>query len=198
MRSLPLHEPLAASSRVSGVAEPLRSAPLAEAGLLSLLGVGAALLTMNVDLDLKIPGHAILRCVLPIALGLALVPRRGAGSVMGCAALVAMLVQGFGRGAPGWGSATSVVLTGPLLDLAVRRARTGRGVYLALVTGGTAANLAAFAVRLGAKVLSHDGGRPLASWWPEAILTYTLCGVAAGALSAGVWFRFGARGGAER
>src|SRR6185436_5819465 len=129
---------------------------------------------LNVDLDLHVPGHSILRSVIPLALGLALVPRKFAGSVMGCAALATVLLQGLSRGAPGWGSATSLVLTGPVLDLAVRHARSGRSVYLALVVGGTAANLAAFAVRLGAKLFFHDGSRPLAAWWPEAIVTYAL------------------------
>ena len=197
MRGLPIHGAMAAASRLEGAAGAIRAAPWAEASVLVLLGAAAAFLTLNVDLDLRVPGHAILRCVLPFSLGLALVPRSGAGTVMGSAALAALLVQGIDKGAPGWGSATSLVLAGPALDLAARSARSGRGVYLALILGGTAANLAAFAVRLGAKVLAPGGNRPLASWWPEAILTYTLCGVAAGALSAAVWFRFRSPGDAR-
>lgn len=188
--ALPRHAPLAASSRVAIAADRIGGSPLAAISVLALLGTAAAILTTAVDLDLRIPGHAILKCVFPLALGFALVPRGFAGCVMGTAALAALAVQGQVRGAQGFGAATSLVLTGPLLDLAVRRARSGRSVYLAFVAGGALANLAAFAVRLGAKVILHDGTRPLASWWPEAILTYALCGVIAGLVSAAVWFRF--------
>jgi ABC-type Co2+ transport system permease subunit len=189
-RAWPLNAPLAASSRVGIAAERLGSSPLASVVLLALLGAGAAVLAQRVDLPVRVPGHAILLGVLPFALGLALVPRSFAGCVMGSGALAALLADGSLRGGPGWGAATSLLLTGPILDLAVRRARSGRAVYLAFLAGGALANLAAFAVRLGAKLLLHDGTRPLASWWPEAILTYTLCGVIAGLVSAAVWFRF--------
>lgn len=146
------------------------------------------------DLDLRLPGHAILRAVVPLALGLALVPRRGAGSVMGGAALLTVLAHGVDGGAPGWGAAASLALTGPILDFAARSARSGRAVYVALVAGGFVANAVAFAIRLGAKVVLHDGGSPLAVWWPRASVTYSLCGIAAGLVSAVLWFRFGSRG----
>lgn len=63
---------------------------------LVLLGFGvvAATFTILADFSLKIPGHAILRVVLPFAFGLASVPRHGAGSVMGFGALLG----GDGRG----------------------------------------------------------------------------------------------------
>jgi hypothetical protein len=177
---------------VAGLVEPIRAAPWAEALLLVLLGSTAAVLSASLNLDLKVPGHAILRSVFPFCLGLALVPRRGAGTVMGVAALATLLARSGGDG-PGWGAATSLALTGPALDLAARGAGSGRSIYLALVLAGTAANLVAFAFRLGAKLLSASSGRPVASWWPEAIATYALCGMAAGAISAAVWFRLGSR-----
>ena len=43
----------------------------------------------GLHLGLRVPGHAILKCVFPLALGFALVPRGFAGSVMGSAALAA-------------------------------------------------------------------------------------------------------------
>ena len=192
--SLPPNASLADSSRLRAVAGRLGASPWAETSVLAFLGVSAAMLTLEVDLDLHIPGHAILRCIVPIALGLALVPRKFAGTVMGGAALATVLAHGAGA-APGWGSATSLVLTGPILDLAARRARTGRSVYVALIAGGAVSNVLAFAVRLVAKVLTPGGGGgPLATWWPRASGTYLLCGVAAGLVSAVLWFRFGARG----
>ena len=41
-----------------------------------------------------------------------------------------------------------------------------------------------------AKLAGEAGRRPLSGWWPEAIVTYALCGAAAGLVSAVVWFRF--------
>lgn len=186
--SLPSHPSLAGSSRLGAVAARLAASPLAETALLVSFGIGAAFLTLYVDLDLRVPGHSILRVVVPLALGLALVPRRGAGTVMGGAALVTVLAHGV-DGAPGWGAAASLVLTGPILDFAARRARTGREVYLSLVAAGFAANAVAFAIRLGAKIALHDGGTPLGLWWPRASVTYSLCGVGAGLVAAMLWFR---------
>ena len=189
MRALPLLEPLAASSRLSGASVSIRALSWAEPTVLVFLGFAAAVLTLNLDLDVRLPGHAILRSVFPFALGLALVPRRGAGTVMGSAALVGVLFGGMAHGAPGWGASTSLLLTGPALDLAVRRANAGRGVYLALVAAGVAVNLVAFTIRFGARVVSPGAGRPMASWLPEAVITYPACGAIAGALAAAVWFR---------
>ncbi len=191
--SLPASGALSATTRLRvGV---LAGSTKAEALVLLALGAAAAYLTLAVDLDLHTPGHAILRCVGPLALGLALVPRRFAGTVMGGAALVTVLLAGLARGAPGWGSATSLVLCGPILDFAVRNARSGLAVYVALVLGGLGANLVAFGVRLTAKALFADGSSPIATWWPRALISYPLCGVAAGLVSAMLWFRFRARTG---
>jgi hypothetical protein len=43
-------------------------------------GVCAALASTVLRMQLRIPGHAVLRAIVPISLGLAVVPRRGAGS----------------------------------------------------------------------------------------------------------------------
>ena len=118
--------------------------------------------------------RAILEAVVPLALALAVVPRRNAGAVAGVGALGgALLMGGWGLGV---GALTSLSLTGPVLDLAVRRARTGRGVYLGLILGGLASNWIAFIVRLVPKLLGETGRRPLAQWWPEAIVSYSICG----------------------
>jgi len=187
--------PLAASTRLAGAAARIGASPLAEAAVLLSLGALSSVLTMAVDFDLRVPGHAILRAVFPLALGLALVPRRNAGFVAGLGALGGVFLAG-GRGAPlGAGAMASLVLTGPLLDLAVRRARSGRGVYLGLVLGGVGANLLAFGARLAVKMAGEPGKRPLATWWPEALVTYALCGAVAGLVGAAVWFRFREREG---
>src|SRR6478752_6707545 len=58
----------------------------AELACLLLCGALAALAVGLFHLQLRIPGHAILRGAFPMAMGLALVPRRGAGMMMAIAA----------------------------------------------------------------------------------------------------------------
>ena len=184
----PPHGALADASRLSRI--PRSWGAAADALLLLGAGTAAAALAVFVDLGLRIPGHAILPTVVPVALGMALVPRRGAGSAAGAAAFAAAgLMGGFPR-TVGWGSFASLVLTGPILDLALRRPRSGAGLYLGLALAGLAANMLSFGVRLGAKVAFHDGGRPLAQWWPVASVSHAACGAAAGLLAAALFFRW--------
>jgi hypothetical protein len=168
------------------------------AEVLLLLGAGAlaAAATTFLDMGLRIPGHAIVRAVFPMAFGFALVPRRMAGSMMGIgAALSAALLQTAGARGPGFGAMTSLVLTGPLLDLALWQARRGWRLYLGFALAGLGSNLLAMAVRGGAKAGGLDGpaARPLFDWLPQAVASYSLCGLIAGLISAAVWFRLSAR-----
>jgi hypothetical protein len=157
-----------------------------------LIGVVSALATAFIHLRLRVPGHAILRAVFPMALGMALVPRRAAGSIMGAsAATTALGIYLAGLTQIGTGAATSLCLTGPMLDLVLARARSGWKLYLGFILAGLASNLVAFAVHFGEKLLGleHSGGRPLALWWPQAIVSYAMCGAIAGLVSALVWFQ---------
>lgn len=187
----------AAATRFPRAAARLRDSAMGAHATLVALGVAAALLTLLVDLDLKTPGHAILRCVVPLALGVAVAPRRGAGAVMAGAAAATAVIHGSFSEPRGVGSMTSLILAGPFLEFAVRRAGSGRGVYLGIALAGLAANLCAFAVRFAAKVGGGDGGGPLATWWPRALPSYAICGAAAGLVSAALWFRFAASADAE-
>jgi hypothetical protein len=192
---LPLSEGLRAGSRLRA----LTSDRLRVVDLLALVGAGvaAAAATALLDFGWRIPGHAILRTVLPLALGLALVPRRGSGLVMSASAGVAMLVlRGAGLAGGGAGALTSLLLTGPLLDVACRKSRRGWQIYLALAAAGLASNMAAFAVRWMTKAASGGGGggglgggRALAEWQPQAIVTYAVCGLVAGLIGAAICFR---------
>ncbi|HYW80700.1 MAG TPA: hypothetical protein VE890_14060, partial [Thermoguttaceae bacterium] len=134
MRSavLSIHPGLAGNSRLPGLAwEGQWSRATATAVLLGA-GVCAALSTVFLDAGLRIPGHAILRAVFPMALGLSLAPRRMGGMVMGSAALGSvLLIKAGGAGGVGVGALTSLALTGPLLDVALWRARSGWRLYLA-------------------------------------------------------------------
>ena len=192
---LPMHAGLADSSRIPALWRDSQGLHAAE--ILALLGMGAVatLSTAFLDLALRIPGHAILRAVFPMAFGLAVVPRQFAGSVMGMGALAsAAVVKVGGFGALGVGAMTSLVLTGPLLDLALWHAQRGWRLYLGFALAGLGSNLVAFGVRGGSKLtgLDHAAARPLAEWWPVAIGSYALCGVIAGLISALVWFQLSA------
>lgn len=188
------HEGLAASTRLPAHLRTSKGLFALEMGLLILAGATASLLTAYVNYKLRIPGHAILRAVLPMSLGLALVPRRMAGTVMGFSALVTMLILSAGSVAtPGLGAITSLCLTGPLLDAALWQARKGWRVYLGFALAGLASNLIAFSIRSVPKILGMDlpDTRSLEEWWLLALLTYGLCGILAGLLSAFILFRFG-------
>lgn len=150
-----------------------------------------------IQTKLRIPGHSILRAVFPMALGLALVPRRGAGTLMGISA--AASVFGFsyaGWGDRGLGAITSLMLIGPCLDLAMRGKGTGKRVYFSFIIAGVLANLAAMSVQIAAKSAGWRGtgtGKSLALWLPNAAMTYPICGAIAGLIGALVWFRWNAK-----
>jgi len=199
MRSavMSVHPGLAGASRLPTSGEEGRPLQLVE--LLALLGAGmtAALASVLLDFSLRIPGHAIIRVVLPMAFGLAVVPRRMAGSAMGASALgSALVVKLGGLAAVGPGAIVSLALTGPLMDLALWHARRGWRLYLGFALAGLGANVAALAVRAGTKLAGLDyaaAARPLGAWLPQAAVTYPVCGAIAGLLSALVWFQCSAQ-----
>jgi len=97
-----------------------------------------------------------------------------------------------GLGIGGIGAMTSLLATGPLLDLALRWGHGGRRLYAAFIAAGAASNALAFVVRGTAKALAVTGlggGRAFGAWWPEALATYAAAGVVAGLVSAAAWFR---------
>lgn len=197
LSALPLHGDLSTGSRLRPLGGSEEVAKARE--WLALIGAGAAaaLSSTLVRARLGIPGHHILYAVLPMALGFALVPRRGAGSVMGGSALATIAGLGLaGVRLPGVGALTSLLLTGPLLDVALRWGRNGWRLYLAFTLTGCAANTAAFAVRAAAKLLQAPGlagARPAAAWLSLAPLTYAAAGLVAGLVSAAAWFRLRSR-----
>jgi hypothetical protein len=175
-------------------------AALEIAALLSA-GLIASLLTNVLRLRLGIPGSNIVFVAFPLALGFALVPRRNAGLLMAGGALATNLVLWLaGIRLDGVGAQTSLLATGPLLDLALRRFGKGWGLYLAFVAACAVSNAAAFLVRgttraMGMRGAGPGGGRPFDLWWPEAVWTYALAGVIAGLISAFAWFHLRKRAG---
>lgn len=194
--TLPTHETLLHNSRLSSLLPTQQRTAAFELSALLLAGFASASASVFLHLRLGIPGSSIVRTVFPMALGLALAPRRGAGCVMGASALASVVlfrVGGFGL--LGVGATTSLFLTGPLLDLALWRPKRGVRLYFCFALAGLAANLGALTIRGGVKLFGfdHATGRTLAMWFPQAVVTYALCGLLAGLLSAVVWFRFASR-----
>jgi hypothetical protein len=185
------HGGLATARRAVLLASGDRPVGLMEIGVLILLGIGAAVLTATGELRLQLPGHNIIRVIFPLAMGLALVPRRGSATLVGLGGLgaAAVLMPLVPRGL-GLGAVTGMALMGPFVDLALARANSGRAIYLRLALAGLAANLAAFAVRGGARMVGWGfAGHVSAAWWHKAPITYPLFGLLAGLISAAVWFR---------
>ncbi|MBI4500665.1 MAG: hypothetical protein HY700_05840 [Gemmatimonadetes bacterium] len=189
--TLPLDPRLFDASRIGRVGGRLTASWL-DLTALGAAGAAAALLTNAVRLRLGIPGSNIVLVAFPMALGLALVPRRGAGALMGAAALATTAMMGLaGVRLAGVGAQTSLLLTGPLLDLALSHARRGWQRYGAIMLACAAANAAAFWVRGAAKLMGlPGGGRPFDRWWLQAIATYAAAGLVAGLISAIACFHF--------
>lgn len=199
MRSwaLGVHPGLRSGSRWSVLSREESSVRLSEWAVWFAMGMAAAFASVLPDLDLKIPGHAILRSVFPMALGLSLAPRRGAGGVMGAIACATALGLRFsGKVEVGFGALTSLSLTGPLMDVALWKARAGWRLYAGIIVAGLSSNLIAMGIKVTEKLLMSGGGggkRSFGAWLAQAAWTYPLCGVLAGLLSAVIWFRWRAR-----
>ncbi len=185
------------AARVPGLARLDTRVTLAELVLLLLCGSAAAFAIGYIKLGLRIPGHAIVLAVVPVAFGLAIAPRRMAGSVMSAGAFgTAALLSAFAGARYGGGSFVSLCLVGPMMDVALARVRSGWRLYVGLILAGVAANFCALVSRTGGKVLGFDlpGTRPFGTWWTQALLTYTLSGAVAGLLGARFWFHLRRRG----
>lgn len=193
---LPRHAGLSATTRLRKLTADAVTPTVLDWAILATFGVLAALSSTFVELGIqRVPGHAILRVVFPFALGLALVPRHGAGCVMGCsAAITASLLQywGFRGEGLGFGAFTSLVATGPLLDWTLHRTQGGWKQLVAFGLAGLASNLLALVVRGIAKANGWEaaGRRPLGEWLQQAVGTYILCGIVAGLASALILFSF--------
>ena len=202
MRSdiLSLDDRLRRATRLPPIARPdAHGVHAAEVVALLLAGAAASLLTNVARFRLGVPGSSIVFAVFPMALGFALVPRRGAGSVMALGALATTsLLWLAGVRLDGVGAQTSLLLTGPFHDLALRAARRGWRLYGAFVLACAASNALAFVVRGSVKLYGFGGGgggRRFDAWLPQAVWTYATAGVVAGLVSAAAWFHYRDRDG---
>jgi len=191
---LALDTRLRRASRIPSLAAEPEHISTLELALLLGAGATASLLTNLVRLRLGIPGSNIVWVAFPLALGFALVPRRGGGFVMAAGALVTNGVLALaGVRLDGPGAQTSLLLTGPLLDLALRAFGGGWRLYAAFVGACATSNVVAFVVKGTALAAGVRGGgrgltRTFGQWWPEAMWTYAVAGLLAGLISAAAWF----------
>lgn len=90
----------------------------------------------------------------------------------------------------GLGALTSLAMTGPILDLALRKTKGGWRQYVAFAVAGLTSNGLAMLVRGAAKAVGweHAGGRPLGEWLARASVSYLVCGLAAGLISGMILF----------
>ncbi len=194
---LPYDPVLAGGVRIPSLARPDDDVRTVELVTLIALGIAAACATQLLDAGLGIPGHAIVRSVLPFSLGLALVPRRRAGIVMGSTAVGAgMLFNATPYAGAGAGALTSLFLSGFLLDQAASRAHRGWPLYIGVALAGLTTNLIAFGVKTISKLgttggLGGGGGR--SGWLGRAVISYPLCGLIAGLLCAFLLFKLRSR-----
>ncbi len=194
--SQPTQIPLCDYGRFSRLHELSVSAErlsIRETMILAVAGAAAAAAVAFLPMQLRIPGHAILKATLPIVCGIALVPRPLAGTIAGSAAMFSsaiFLLMGVGH-LPAAAMA-SLIAIGPAIDVALRGAKPdSASLYLRFAVAGLLANLCAFVVRWGTALLQADhwqslNFRQMGLW---ALVSFAICGLAAGLLSGVVCFR---------
>lgn len=186
-----IHDELATAGRFPSIAKIRERISASEIILLLFCGGAAATASGLIKLGLRIPGHSIVLSMIPMALGLALAPRRLSGFIMSAGAFsTAVAFNHMGLAHFGSGAFISLCLLGPVMDLAVSRARSGWRLYSGLILAGICTNLLALGSRSMSKLLGLDfsGTRPFGTWWAEAAMTYTLSGALAGLICALCFF----------
>ncbi|MBX3414466.1 MAG: hypothetical protein KF708_17400 [Pirellulales bacterium] len=184
---------LLGARRWRGFASSAARASAAEVAWLLALGGLASCLLALVHVRVPLPGHVILLAALPVAAGLATVPRSTSGTIVSAGGGIGALLLAAGGVGGGVQSAALVglLVLGPVLDLMLRGNVVGWRLYAKFLAAGGVANLAAFAVRLLLALAQMDppGSRPFLSFWPAALASFLACGAVAGLLSAAVCFR---------
>lgn len=187
-----IHDGLATAGRIPSIARAQEYISAIEIAILIVCGAAASSAIGFIKLGLRIPGHAILLTMIPVALGFVLAPRKHSGFIMSGAALgtaavftVAGLVQ------YRTGSFVSLCLIGPLTDLALTKVRSGWQLYLGLIAAGIATNFLALMSRTAGRFLGLDPSwRPFGSWMIQSLVTYPLSGALAGMIVAICFFHF--------
>ena len=190
MNAFAAKQNLQSASRIPGLAADTVISAREISSLLAC-AVAAALAVGLIHRSFGVPGIAILRGLLPIALGFAIVPRRSAGTIMSIGAAAAVMTAAqFGEfQVP---ALVGTLALGPVLDLALAGRPQGWEIYLRFaVAPGIAANLAAFSAKFVAIYfgLHLPGSGRVTHFWSLAMVSFILCGAVAGLISAAIWFR---------
>ena len=159
--------------------------------LLVCFGILAGISVSHLKLSIGIPGHAIIKVMIPMALGLSLAPARSAGAIMGISGLITAFIGQTLTEGPGTGTGayTSLVCTGVLMDLTLYFANKGWKLYSGLMVSGLIANLIALYVRSGFKSFLKINIFDFNTWFQTAAFTYPICGLIAGLLCARLVFK---------
>lgn len=160
--------------------------------LLIFFGILAGLAVSQLKLSLGIPGHAIIKIMIPMAIGISLAPARSAGAIMGISGLATAFICQIltNHTGSGTGVYTSLVCTGILLDLTLHFSNTGWKLYSCLMLSGLIANIIALYVRSGFKSFLKINILEVNTWFQTAAFTYPICGLLAGLICALVVFKF--------
>jgi hypothetical protein len=168
------------------------SVTAAECVILLAAGAASAAISLTIG-GFRVPGSTVLQAVLPMAAGLAMVPRRGSGLVMGSTALACGTAM---AGFSAWGiphvnpsELARLFLLGVCLEVGPARARDSRWIWVWFIVAGLAVNLVGFAVKMAFAQAGFEGfgGRGLA--WPVRLASFAVCGAVAGGISAVIFFR---------
>ena len=187
-----VHNGLATAGRLPLIVRIQERISTSEMALLIFCGAAAAASSGFLRFGMRLPGSSLVLSLVPMALGLALAPRQNAGFIMGAGALgTASIFSLTGLAHYGSGAFISLCLIGPVMDFALRKARAGWRLYSGLILAGIVTNLLALASRSMSKLLGLDTAhmRPFSGWWPQAIVTYALCGAVAGLIAALCFFQ---------
>jgi hypothetical protein len=173
-----------------------RAAEISAGEVVCLLACGAlaAAAIGFVHLSLRTPGHAILRGVLPMAIGFALVPRYWAGTLMAIgAAITSTAMSAVHLGSFPASAMLSVLALGPVLDLALLGRPHGWRLYARFIIAGVIANVFAYGLKVAGVALGigmFGGGREFQRFaLPVVLSSYILCGALAGLFGAAACFR---------
>jgi len=186
-----IHDGLATAGRIPAMTRMRERISASEIALLILCGFVAAAASGLIRFGIRLPGHSIVLSMLPMVLGLALAPRYLSGFIMSISAFsTAIAFNLTGLSHFGTGAFVSLCLLGPIMDLVLTKARRGWLLYFGLILAGVITNLLALGSRSMSKLLGFDmaGMRPFGGWWGQAVITYSLCGAAAGLIAALCFF----------
>lgn len=190
--AMPLNATLAGARRVSLPNGTERTIAVSEFAFLCGMGALAAALSATLH-GWRIPGSNLLQSVLPMAAGLAMVPRRGSGAVMGTSAVITtMAIAGLGGVQITPSTFARLFLLGACLDVATAAVARWGNVWLWFVLAGVAANMLGFLFKAACAQVGWEGlggARWPFDFWPYRAASFAVCGALTGGLSGMLFFR---------